>query len=183
MDIPRPLLTSLGLWMYGGVSIWPVTEENGHPCLHRGIFLYSFIRPSCYSHITCLVYRLVLAIDISEIDNPFHEPQTFSAQYSFTTGLTFLCGVQTGMVGGREEWRNLETEILNLLRRYQQGSPTTYEYDVSHFEVGIGCPNAFCLTLFTRLSESPFNSLQLMPQFTPLYRRMKNNWFTRMLVN
>lgn len=52
-----------------------------------------------------------------------------------------MCGEQVGVVGGMKEGRNLQTLIFNLLIRDQQGSPTTCEYEVSHFDMATEYPN------------------------------------------
>lgn len=177
MDIPRPLLKrtgwSLDLYIEGWVRIWPVTEEEGH---HGIFFFFKFLHQA----ILLFLHDLPgLAIDTSERDHPFHALQTFSTQYSFTTCLAFTSGVQVGVAGGGREWRNLETEILSSLRRGQQ-------------EVLLPMNRTFylltwALSALMLLSDSidmTFQKpLQLLPQFMPLYRRMENNWLTRMLGN
>lgn len=159
--------------------IWTSQDHNW-----QGHYIMGFLFIPSPGHLAILTWpaRLtsVLAIDLSERDKPFIEPWTSSSKYSLS--FSIVCGIWVGVVAGRGVWRNSQTLIFNVLRRDQQGNPTTYECEVSHSGMAIEYPN---VSVWFYLHDFPKTPGKITSTYASVYFsvRMKNNWLTRVLGN
>lgn len=146
MVFPRSLLkrTSPSLWWMGSGERIQMCVLCENPTSHQGRMMATLASKNYSSppsgHLAILTWPAEIhffQVDTSEQCKPFKILDN-SASYSSFRLLGICIGGQESMAVGREEWKNSETQIFNLLSRDWWGNlHTTCDCDISHFDMGI----------------------------------------------